>query len=342
MLKIVLYCILVFSLSGCRSPAPEPRDPLANRIFETETQTEISRDELFERLRSADVIYLAEQHDQAEHHRLQLLVIESLLTSGLRPAIGFELFALEQTSTLMTYSQGKSSPHENASGYSAEEWLRGKLGWKGEDNSYWQFYGPLLMKAREHNLTVFGADLHTSIRKRIAKTGKKGLTAVEKQLIYDSGLADEHYRKLMYERFKTAHCGWGSDDYFSRLYDTWLSRNDAMARAVVNTFQAHDGRPVVLITGAGHTRYNMGVYERVAYLDSELKQINIGLRALADAPVALHTYLQRTEFDGKDYGPNHEYQWFTAAQFPPAEDPCKDFLAARQTPSPVPPIASGT
>lgn len=330
MFKIALYFILIFSLSSCRSPAPEPRDPLADRIFETETQTELSQEELLARLRDADIIYLGEQHDQVEHHRLQLMVLESLLTSGLRPAIGFELFSLEQTSILMTYSQGKSSPHADASGYSAEEWLRGKLGWKGEDSNDWQFYGPLLMQAREHHLTVFGADLHSSIRKRISKVGKKGLTAVEKELIYDSGLADEHYRKLMYKRFKAAHCGWGSDDYFSRLYDNWLSRNDAMARAVVSTFQGHEGRPVILITGAGHTQYNMGVYERVAYLDSKLKQINIGLRALADEPVSLLNYLQRTEFDGKDYGQNHEYQWFTAAQFPTAEDPCKDFLASKE------------
>jgi uncharacterized iron-regulated protein len=328
--RILLYLTLVFSLQACRSPAPEPPDPLTNRIFETATQTELSRDDLSARLRDADVIYLGEEHDQAEHHRLQLAIIESLLGSGLRPAIGFELFSLEQTSTLMTYTQRKSNPHQVASGHSAEEWLRGEFGWKGEENSYWQFYGPLLQIARQHNLTVFGADLHRSIRKRLSKTGIKGLTAVESQLIHGTGFSDENYRKLMYARFKAAHCGWGSDDYFSRLYDTWLARNDTMAGALVSTLRAEEGRPVVLITGAGHTQYNMGVYERVRHLDPDVKQINVGLRALADEKLPLDTYLQSTEFDGQDYGMNHQYQWFTATQFPAAEDPCKAFLAVKQ------------
>jgi hypothetical protein len=103
-----------------------------------------------------------------------------------------------------------------------------------------------------------------------------------------------------------------------------------MARSITSTFQAEEGRPVVVITGAGHTQYNMGVYERVEHLDSELKQVNIGFRALADEPIALHHYLQRTEFEGRDYGLDHEYQWFTAAQSAAAEDHCKRFLTAKE------------
>ena len=74
----------------------------------------------------------------------------------------------------------------------------------------------------------------------------------------------------------------------------------------------------------------MGVYERVAHLDSELKQINIGFQALADERLPLDAYLQSTEFGGRDYGQDHEYQWLTAAQFPAAEDPCKSFLAVKE------------
>jgi uncharacterized iron-regulated protein len=303
---------------------------LSNRIFETETLTEVSTDEMLSRLREADVIYLGEQHDQVEHHRLQLLVLDSLVESGLNPAIGFEIFPVERTSTLMNYTQRKSSPHQATSAYSAEDWLRGELGWQGEDNVNWQHYGPLLMKAREHKLTAFGADLNRSIRSRVSKHGIEGLTAVERQLIHSTNFSDDHYRKLMYARFKAAHCGWGSDDYLSRLYDNWLARNDTMARALVTTAQAEEGRPVVLITGAGHVQFNMGVYERVGHLAPQLNQVNLAFRALVDEPLPLTAYLRRTEFEGKDYGPDHEYQWFTAAQSSPAEDHCKSFLASKE------------
>jgi len=328
----IIFCLIpLLWLSACTTNTPiKPEDPLADRIFVSSTHQEISQQELLDDLLTADVIYLGEKHDQVAHHRLQLLVLELLLENGLKPAIGMEVFSLDKTSKLMTYTQGKPRPHLKDSGFSAEDWLRTSIGWDNEGNRNWQFYGPILRKAREHNLTVFGADLPQSLRTRISKVGKVGLSPVEKELIVDTGLKDENYRRFMYERFKQAHCGWGSDEYFGRLYDNWLARNDTMARGIIATLGDADESPVILITGTGHSQYNQGVYERVQHQNPDLKQVNIGFRVLSDDLLPVTEYIHRTEFDGRDYGFDHPYLWMTSPQAPPAEDPCKAYLESRK------------
>ncbi len=335
-LKVVLnritICLLVASaLSACNSVPSKLQDPLANRIFVSSSGVEVSEQTLLDELAGADVIYLGEKHDQPEHHRLQLSVIKALVDRGLKPAIGLEMLTVDETSIAMMYTQGTAHAQGSRKGFTAEDWLREKLGWQGSHDTNWQFYGPILVFAREHKLTVFGADLPESLRARISKVGKQGLSPVEKGQIISTGLDDENYRRLMYDRFKQAHCGWGSDDYLSRLYDNWLARNDTMAAGILRTLEEADNKPVILVVGVGHTQFNMGVYERVQHQAPHLKQINVGLQPLAGDLLPLADYLGETEFEGRHYGWEYEYIWFTNPHLPAAEDPCKAFLESRKT-----------
>jgi uncharacterized iron-regulated protein len=326
-----LACLLAASLlAACSSVPQKPADPLAGRIFTSVDGTEVKEQEFMDELAKADVIYLGEKHDQPEHHRLQLQVLQSLLDRGLKPAIGLEMLSVEETSTAMIYTQGTAHAPAHKADFTAEDWLRGKLGWTGIGNANWQYYGPILVKAREHKLTVFGADLPQSLRSRISKLGKSGLSPVEAGQIIDTGLDDNNYRQFMYDRFKHAHCGWGSDDYLSRLYDNWLARNDTMAKGILQTLEEADNRPVILVVGGGHTQFNMGVYERVQHQAPDLKQVNIGFVTLAEESVPLDQYLQHSEFEGRDYGWDHQYIWLTNPRLPAAEDPCKAYLESRK------------
>lgn len=327
-------CLLIIVLlSACAGVPPKSVDPLAGKIFISANAQPISQDALIDELATADVIYLGEKHDQPEQHRLQLLVIEALLAKGLQPAVGLEMLSVDETSTAMLYTQGSAHASTQKSAFTAEDWLRGELGWQGIDNSDWQSYGPILVKAREHKLTVFGADLPQTLRSRISKVGKQGLSMVEQGQIIDSHLVDDNYRHFMYERFKQAHCGWGMEDYFSRLYDNWLARNDTMAHGILQTLADGTHKPVILIVGAGHTELNMGVYERVQQQAPDLKQVNIGFRVLSAPPLPIDSYLQTTGFEGRDYGQDHEYLWMTSPHLPAAEDPCKAYLESRKTPT---------
>ncbi len=317
---------LLLLLGGCAGSVQHRDDPLLERRFDSRSGEELSREAVLARAATADVIYLGENHDNARHHQLQLEIISALLERGIRPAIGFEFFDTGQTSLLTQYVAGsRSSLKLSTSGnkISPEQKLRRQLGWEHRDDEYWGFYFRLIDLAREHQLDIFGADLPAGTRTRLSRIGVTGLNPLELEQLVPTGLEDEAYRQLMYRKFRDGHCGWGEEPLLSRLYQTWLARNDRMALSVERMLADKPVRPVVMILGNGHIEHNMGVYERVAHLRPALTQLSLGFRQIAREATPLQLYLEGETIAGRDFGPAFEVFWFTPRQS--YDDPCEGF-----------------
>ena len=134
----------------------------------------------------------------------------------------------------------------------------------------------------------------------------------------------------MQETFVRSHCGWGDQKLLDNLYQTWLARNDSMANAITDMFAPAPHGPVVMIVGAGHTMYNMGIYERVATLMPSVRQVNIGFKPVQDAEQPLADYFQAEQVTNSVFSPVHEFFWFTPAL--KKDDPCAKFKQQLKTP----------
>ena len=303
-------------------------DPLLDRIIATADGRPLQPTELYERMAQADVVYLAEKHDNPRHHALQLEALRTLLEAGKRPALGFEFFAREQTGYLQDFVQPQNSHGKPLSPAQAEQKLRRELGWGPQRDAEWAFYFPLLQVAKEHQLAVFGADLPDSLKRRISRLGQDKLSPVEQNLLSDSGFNDPAYRALMEQTLIDAHCGWNDPELIDHLYQTWLARNDAMAQSITAMAQAGTGQPVLVILGAGHTRHNMGVVERVQHLWPQARQLNLGYQELAREPQPAAAYYDKVVVQNREFAPAFEYFWFTPrVSF---EDPCEQFKSQLQ------------
>jgi uncharacterized iron-regulated protein len=319
-----VWLLLFAIMNGCAVPDRRPEDPLVERIFRTSDGAELTREDFIRKIEQPRVVYLGEKHDNARHHQLQLSLIEELVERGQQPAIGFELFSLEQTSLLMRYVSSKTPAKGHGESSNVESRLRKALGWS-DDDERWRFYGPILQLAREKRLIVFGADLTPAMRRRITEVGTAGLTRVERRLLYPSGFQNPAYEALMRSALKQAHCGYGDEDYIGRLYGNWVARNDAMAMAIVETLAQEGSDKVVMILGAGHVRNNMGVYERVVDKLPDVRQLNLGFREVGESPAPIEAYIQGLEIDGTRFAPDHEYLWFSTRASVGGEDPCEAF-----------------
>lgn len=322
--KKLLTLIMLGTLLGCTPMKIKRDDPLIGKIFTTIDQRELTRTELLDKATAADVIYLGENHENADHHQIQFDMINDLLKAGKKPQLGFEFFSVEQTSFLMAYVGGnKRRMHGASSEEGLEKRLRQNLGWQIRSDRSWQFYFRFIKLAKKHQLTVFGADLPAGIISRIARGGIDALTPVEKTLLQPTGFTHAAYKKLMFEKFKASHCGFAREDHQERMYQTWVARNDAMARSIVAMAEAQPEQPVVVILGRGHTEHNMAVFERVLHLKPGVRQLNLGLTEIYRQPAPLESYLQTTEIDGQTFDPAHPFLWFT--QRFSYEDPCERF-----------------
>ena len=293
--------------------APEAH-PLVGKIYRAGDAALTPFHALLEKMESSDVIYLGETHDNPWHHHIEQQVIFQLIGQGMRPVLGFEFFSREQTSHLLRYrnsgrTKGAAKGHGNAA--AGEKLLRAQLGWESNRDGDWQRFLPILRAARELQLPIFGADLPGGLKVNLARHGYDGLNGVEKLIATRKTFDDPAHREWMSERLRALHCGWGDAAYINRLYETWMARNEAMAEAVVAMVRENPGQPVVVILGGGHLEHNLGVYERVQNLMSDARQLNIRMLQVRDEVAEPSDYFAHLVRDGRDYGPPHDYLWFT-------------------------------
>lgn len=310
------FCVIV--LSGCTLPGHMlPSDVQYGTLHVTPSGAEIGRGAFFARIEEADVIYLGEQHGNPYHHASQLEVVRRLVTVGRNPALGFEALSLPQTSDVMNFVSAGTS-HASQTGQVAR--LRSAIAWDEEDER-WRNYGALLEFARANKLQVAGIDLPRALRQRITRVGMSGLGVVERRQVPESGFSDVAYETLMHERLNDSHCGHAPPNLLSRLYETWVARNDAMALAISDLVKEQPGRPVVVILGWGHVANNMGVFERVAARMPGLRQVNVGFRAVpgGNLPAAEMSVLTRGD---RSFAPSHQVMWLTPGSPLQAPDPC--------------------
>ncbi len=317
-----LGILFLLSLGGCSQTPIRGIDPLIETIYQARGLQQIDPEYLNKQILKARVIYLGETHDNPRHHELQEEILHMLAQNKRLPAIGFEVFSIEQTPYLLNYIQTPSASQASPKDDSALDRLRQQLGWKADDQQ-WVFYSRLLKIAKQYQLPVFGADLAAGITRRLTRVGVQGLSALESGLLFPSGFKNSAYQQLMYQKFTQSHCGWSDPELLLRLYDTWLARNDAMAMSIRVSLQERSSQPVVMILGSGHISNNMAVYERVAHLVPQVRQLNLGFVPVALTPRPVSEYLQPVSINGVTFPPEHEYIWFT--QRVTYIDPCERY-----------------
>ncbi|NGZ28734.1 MAG: ChaN family lipoprotein, partial [Magnetococcales bacterium] len=324
-----MHLALVLTLlAGCAS-VPD-KTPLSEVILEGKSGKTLQRSQVYQEMSQARVIHLGEKHDNLHHHRLQVEILQHLIDSGMRPAIGFETFSRDQTGLLMNYTQGNVSPFKPVAEEKQEEYLRRQLGWVHRNE--WELYAPVLRLAKKYRLPTFGADLPTGIKVRMTRAGKAEMFGFELKDLFDTDFKMDAYRKLMVEKLSASHCHTAKEDLLERLYQTWLARNDAMAHSVVTVGDSLPEQPVVLILGLGHVEHDMGVMERVHHRKPQWKQVNVGMGEMDGEHHP--TLPPAVEMDGHTFAPSHQFYWLTPAnQEREVDDFCSHLPHGTTTPN---------
>ncbi|PCI27369.1 MAG: hypothetical protein COB67_08620 [SAR324 cluster bacterium] len=337
--KVLCGFSFLLLTASCSQTSHKRQDPLIGKLFQVEGEKEVKFEKLISVFQKADIIYLSEKHDNTEHHAAQYKVIQQLIKEGLRPKIGLEFFSVDQTGYLMEYVSGKKHRFQKQSPEAAIRKLRKDLGWQYRLDRDWEFYFTFIKLAKKHQLTIFGTDLPRGINRRIAREGEGALTNVERYFLQTTNFQDKSYQQFMYRKLKKAHCGWIEEGLSQRLYQTWVARNDSMAQSLVMMAEGGVKQPIIMIVGGGHTEYSLALYERVAYLQPELIQVNLGLIEISMEAQKLADYLVRKRIGTQLSKPIYDFVWFTQRES--FDDPCAPFKKLlKKTESPQVPVAT--
>jgi uncharacterized iron-regulated protein len=279
-------------LAGCAGAAPGSSGPERKAlVFGPEAEVEVSARLVAARARGAEVVYLGELHDSAQHHAIQTRILEALLAAGGRPAIAFEMVPEARQAALEAAVRGDAGPAE----------VDQQLGWSAQGWPDFAMYWPLFALARKHRLPVVATDLDPDVARRI---GRNGLGAAgDDPARLRSALPDDLARdRAIARRLRAAHCDQISESRATRMLDGWYARNVLIARRVSGALAL--APQVVVIIGRGHQSPG-GVPEQLAALRPGTRQLVVSLfEGAADGP---------TE-------PLSEIVWVTPAR--PRPNPC--------------------
>ncbi|MBU8849850.1 MAG: ChaN family lipoprotein [Desulfobacterales bacterium] len=324
---LIFFALSIFQACATTNKSIIRKDPLIGKIINTKSSQPVNFESLIRDISSYDVIYLSEKHDNPDHHHLQQRVIHRLIDNGLKPSIGFEFFSMDNTPDLLNFIDSGKVTHSKKTEEIIETDLRKKLRWDTQSDRMWRYYYDLLNIAKKEKLQVAGIDLPNTLKKRITRKGINGISPIEKEQVFSTKLSDEIYKNYMFSIFKNVHCGMGHGKMQSRLYDTWVARNDEMALSITRLYEHRKG-PVIVIIGGGHTEYALGVIDRVAAVDKTIKQVNIAFREISVKPSNLSEYLMPLDLTGFEKVPPADFLWFT--QRVSYSDPCEEFKKSLQ------------
>jgi len=255
--------VLAVALTGCASYGPLPKrnearapatttwvspigrhHPLAGQIWSVKDARFVHRADLVAALVASKMVLLGEQHDNADHHRLQAALFRAMTEAGRRPALAFEMIDASDQSTI---DAALAADHRSDAIVTAVGW--GKRGWP-----LWPAYAKIADVAIERDLPIVAANMPLAEVRAIAKTGAID-PGEAKRLGLDAPMPEALAASLR-DELVASHCGHLRGPAVERMALAQRARDATMAERML---AAARGDGAVLIAGAGHARTDRGV-----------------------------------------------------------------------------------
>lgn len=204
---------------------------------------------------SRPVVLLGEVHDNLAQHALRLEALRRLVARGVRPALAFEQFDRDR-SELLNSARTEPLPENRT----RAEHLIARAGTGAWD---WRLYRPYLELALAHELPIVAANLSREEAMRIVRGQQRS------NVDSDAASTVRVAHEIAVEQ---AHCGMIPKAMLAGMAEAQMARDVALAEAIRPYF----ARGVILLTGNGHARNDIGVPFWLTQ-DERLSVVTIGL-----------------------------------------------------------------
>jgi len=212
----------------------------------------VSFDALIDGLGGHDVIFVGEVHDNAEHHLLEIRILQALMDRYGPITLAMEFFQRPQQPILDRYTQATISE---------DEFLR-EVDWERTWGFGYHLYRPLLVQARGESSRILAINAPRHVVRKIARSGLGSLSVAERrQVAKEIDLVNKEHRAMVQKAYEThVHKGLRNFEYFYEAQCTW---EDTMAESIAQCLE-ETGHRVVVFSGKGHVVYGFGIPERTA------------------------------------------------------------------------------
>ncbi|MFO8090359.1 MAG: ChaN family lipoprotein [Desulfatiglandaceae bacterium] len=221
-----------------------------SQILDLASGEAVSFRDLIDRLESFDVIFVGEVHTHAEHHLIQVQILQSLIGVDPNLMIGVEFFQRDQQSLIDRYISGDID----------EETFLEKSHWRKIWGYPYHLYRPLFLTARREGVPVIALNAPRNIVRKVAREGLSGLDEEERSMIPRemdlNNQAHRAYVREVYERH-----GHGNLKEFGFFYEAQTVWDETMAETIAGAVREHEKKMIVFL-GNGHIINKFGVPDR--------------------------------------------------------------------------------
>lgn len=210
-----------------------------------------------------DVLVFGEYHDNAVLHALELELLQRTFAHQPGLAVSLEMFERDVQGHLDDYLAGQITE---------QEFLAKSRPW----NNYQEAYRPLVAFAGVNSLPVIAANIPRTLAAQYAKTGS--LTQIAPEMtgylpqlhLTPDGEYRERFFAQMTEMGKTGTMP-VSPDKLENYYRAQCLKDDTMAESIANYRQAHPEYKIIHYQGDFHSKWRLGVVEKLQLLQPDLR-----------------------------------------------------------------------
>jgi len=202
-----------------------------------------------------DLVFVGEVHDNAEHHLIQVQILQALMACCGPVDVAMEFFRTPQQPVLDRYTAGEMTESE----------FLEAVDWDANWGFPFHLYRPLLSLAREHGSRVLALNVPLELVRKVARVGLEGLTQEERgRLPVQIDLTNEAHREYVREAY-LMHRRAGIPN-FQFFYEAQCVYEEVMAESLARYFEeaGRHHRKVVAFAGNGHLEYRFGIPNRVS------------------------------------------------------------------------------
>lgn len=244
-MRLILMLALTL-LTACQSLTPPPVD---GQIRDLHTGQALTSQALVERLAKAPRVVVGEQHDNRDHHALQLWLLQALAGQRAQGSLLLEMLTPSQQPRVDAVRRLPNLPKD----------LSGALDWSpGWD---WSLYGPVVEFALAQHYPLLAANLDADEIQRAYRQAPD-LSGTRANAVA--------VKNALLGQIRESHCGLLPESQMPAMLAVQQQRDRRMAERLLSA-----ATPALLFAGAWHGRKDVGV---------PLHTLDLGAR---EAPIVL-------------------------------------------------------
>lgn len=199
-------------------------------------------------------VYLAESHNNPDHHKMQAAAIDALVKRGRNVIVGMEMFTRPVQDALNPWTLG----------WWDEATFIERSDWKKQWGFDYGLYRPIFESVKKHRLPLVALNVPRDWVRAVGRGGYAALTADQKKELPADLFLGNTDHKQVFEGLMGGHPMTGPQG--DNIYAAQVLWDEGMADSAIKVMAEKGSSPktvFVVVAGSGHVMYEQGINYRV-------------------------------------------------------------------------------